>query len=343
VTVIRSPLAMVGLCTAAVVTLQFREPLHAQRESDLPALLTDLIKAFDERQAQLEVCWVKYKTEHYESLGWQQALGNIISKPDLRYTSEVEFASKGAKKRSYSAPTPRQRKEYLYIFNGELSVKPAIGDHVFAVSREHDATIAPESPLSYTGELPLYKGLKQVQSGEVKLTKFVTRGRENDALVFEIHYGTGWRNKCWILPDRSYSLRRYEVYTPKGLTSVSEANDFFESDGIVYPKSGRRKNYGVDSALGATFEFEVTHFETKPSRILDSLFEYDLPKGAAVWDSDNKTYVRNAGAVQTHLDAALSRLGQQPHRWHRWLWWVVPPVLISLAALVVLRRRRAGA
>ena len=69
--------------------------------------------------------------------------------------------------------------------------------------------------------------------------------------------------------------------------------------------------------MGKSIDFEVDTIETRPVKIPDGLFQFDIPKTASVWDDDLKVTVRNTEVTESHLREVVARAGGH----YGWDWW----------------------
>jgi hypothetical protein len=153
----------------------------------------------------------------------------------------------------------------------------------------------------------------------------------------------GWRNKYWLLPDNDYQVLRYEVQNGKGEpVDKGLTQEITNEKGVFYPIRGKNDHYMAGAKLGFTIEFQVSSIETKPRKIPDSLFIFEFPEDASIYDQDLKVFVRNTDLTESHLAEVIRRAGGHRNLWQEW-WFLLGLVLVLSAggvAVVWWRKKR---
>lgn len=340
-----SPRHPMVLCLVAALCLQGEASFG--EETPETKVLQEVLHVIETRRERMNPLWVRYEVHRIVTPAWQK--GARGGREDSH--SEAEYACKGTKTRSWVAPgnSGAGRQEDFIIFNGEVQIQPSNKENEYILSKAPSVKRTAPSPLSITGADGFFQSLKSWQAGKTKIAGLsVTRGQDKDdepLAVVEIRYGTGWRNKAWLLPDRGYALRRIEVYNAKDeFVDRSQVLEFMTVNGLIYPKRGQSEHFLAGGKLGFTETFQVSRLETEAGKIPDSLFRFDVPEGASVWDDDLKVMVRNTELTQSHLNEVLLRLGTPQSLWKKWWFLGGTTVGVALFGYVGLRwwRRRKG-
>jgi hypothetical protein len=263
-------------------------------------LLKEVLRAYETRKEQRNPFWVRFDVTHTETAAWERAMGK---KNAADVTSKIlgEYACKGEKTRTWSHRQDRRIRGgegvSFIIYNGEVQIRPSNRENEYMISKKPPPDREVEPPLATSGEEYLHDVLRMWAKGNARITKVsLTRKREKDeqtVVIAEMDFGSGDKTKCWFLPEQGYALRRVEIYRKGGTGPAdrAEVHEFMTVNGIVYPKRGWREHYLRDGRLGYKTEFEVRSLETGAKEVPDSLFQFAIPKGAAVWDADLKVYV----------------------------------------------------
>lgn len=329
--------------------------LARSQSPSVDELLGQLLVAYDRREAQLNPCLVKYRALVTETSAWQ-AVGkssNNAPKSDLKWEVLADYARKGNKWRAWANRShpmaPNQGQEDFLIFNGETQFRPSNrpGEYLLSSSTDQTRGYMVEPPLVVVGEDSLHKVLRNWREGKARISsKSVLQVPEfgDGAFLLELTSPTGASSKYWILPQQDYALRKWEMCMRRGhLTCRSESTGYSEHHGIFFPTQGRKEHYLPSGKLGYAIEFTVTQFETSASNVPDRLFQFAVPPGSTLYDSDRNVSVRDVELSQSHLNEVVSKLAP-PKLWQNWL--LVGGIALVLLALVcgylLWRRRRQG-
>ncbi len=206
-----------------------------------------------------------------------------------------------------------------------------------------------ELPFALTGEEILRSVLRAWVDGKERIADIsATQSVEQDGkrvLVLTWYYPeSNWRIKTQVLPDDGWILKRYENCNDRGeFVDRTEVDQFETVSGIVFPKSGRAEHYIRGNVLGTTTTFAVEFIETRAGRIPDSLFRFEFPPDAILYDSDSKVTIRNSEVAQSYLAEIVRRLGPPRRQWLKWAGVAAGAVgVLVIIAAALWRRRRRG-
>ncbi|MCI0456779.1 MAG: DUF4381 domain-containing protein [Gemmataceae bacterium] len=295
--------------------------------------------------------WVRYELATLETAAWQRVFHEKEA-GEVRIAVEGEFARKGTKRRSWGRRAdprlPAAFQEYFVLYNGEIQIRPSGKEREYIISKQSPADYAAETPLYVAGEEDFHDNLRGWVNGKYKAPKVSLSETVDSAgekvVAVQITAATGEKYKAWLLPEQGHVLQRYERYNQGGgLAGRSEVQEFMTVNGFVYPKRGRWEHFTRDHGLGFMTTFVVKSLETEPRKVPDSLFQFELPKDASVWDDDLKVLVRNTELAQSHLEEVIRRAGPPRRWWQPWWGWAgLAGVVLLLVFAFRWYRRRTG-
>ncbi len=309
-------------------------------------------QALAARFQQSNPIWVRFQFEKFDSAELLTALNRRKQASDLRYKAQAEYARKGTKTRSwwrYDDPTMRSwLGEDFILYNGEISIRLSNQENVFLISKAPAQGRVPELPTYVSAEDPLRDFLASWEAGQEELTNVTVKEEQQDGHDPVLHFGwTGrksqWSGHCWVVPSKNWMIRKLEQRAPPGrLVIVHEIDEYITSDGLYYPKRARRTSFYDNGRVESRTDIDVESVETQASRIPDSLFQFELPKGSQLWDEDLKVMVRDTELTESHLAEVIRRLGPPRSPWVTWMWASLSVGVLALAGWVLLRiwRRR---
>ena len=317
-------------------------PLATAQQPNKDQVLRTVLEAFGKRVEKTNPIWVQLEWTHLETEDWQRVARRAKKPEPQTWVEEWEFARKGTKtrvwQRQHRAGVNEWSRDQFRIYNGEIEISPSNEKNVFVVSTTPDKVLnlADASPFDIVGEETLHGFLKLWAKGQAQVTVRAdseTREMGERVRVVELDAPkTKWKDKCWFLPEKDWILLRQESYNEKGgPVDKWRGSDYREAQGLFYPKQGRHEHYLANGALGYTVLVDVKLVEVAANKIPDSLFEFEIPKDASVYDNDLKVMVRNADLTQSHLDEVIKRIAPSPPLWRRW--WLITA---SAACLILL-------
>ena len=336
---------VVGLLTAPLCRGQ------GEQNSDL---LNNILQACRSRQKISENIWVRFRFRDVQSAEYMKRISRNANAKELILAGQGEFAQKGTKVRSWARRENRSDQywdehdwlgESFIVYNGEISIRPSSQDKIFMISRAYDKKVAAERPTSIMGEELMFSELEAWASGKGKISDIrvlADKTYADEVVALQWKYPQGQATvKAWFVPSQGWILRRYEEGVSYCKSSrFHEATEYIEHEGLYYPKKGLNKLFMEDGQLQGSTEFEVESLETRASHIPDSLFQYEIPKDAQVWDNDLKVMVRNTELTESHLAELIRRLGPPPSLWVRWSLSVIAVTGFVILAARTLRRVR---
>jgi len=314
------------------------------------SILNRMLQCYQDHQQQLNPLWVQHENTVHETADLKKAEAAIrkaktlsqVAPTDLEWQLQAEYACKGVKRKTWSRTNrpdvPNAFRERFRLFNGEISIWPSRQSDVYYMSRKSEPIFSADWPLSVTGEVPLLATLKLWADGKQKISNVIVspaKPQSNRELVLVqfTFADTGWQNNCWVYPDLGYAPQRWEEQNEKkSLVDVWQADSYETYRGVVFPTSGQKTHYLPSGKLSYTVRFRVTKVETEPARIPDSLFHFDLPENATLWDDDNKVMVRNTALTEAHLDEVVRNIRPPPSLWRYWV--IAAAVLGAVATLI---------
>jgi hypothetical protein len=234
--------------------------------------------------------------------------------------------------------------EQFIIFTGEVEISKSSNEDEYIFRKQPSKRFVAETPFALAGEDKTIQAVGGWAAGKPVEQKVATLQDEQGkpVVLVESHYSTGWWGKRWFLPDHGWGLRRVESYTDTNqLAWVNQVEEFGTVNGIIFPRRGRQEQYLARDELGASVDFEVDSIQASAANIPDSLFQFDLPKTASVWDDDLEVTVRNTDLTESHLKEVAARAGGHGG----WAWWVWLSLGVGLLAVVaaaywLVRRRK---
>jgi len=314
------PVSWVLACSCALFILQGPDADHCAfgQAQNRQSLLKEIYEAFRTREQQLNPVWIKYTLHLAQTGEYFNRRGKTSGESaDHKITLEGEFARKGNRTRTWAInhdPDPRvPARETFRIFTGQVMITTLNEPNAYAISEHSDVLMEAESPYGIVGEEMLYVSLQQWMEGkkqiEVHTEPQAKTGSPGGMLVLELRYPKdSWKNKCWFMPEKGWTLHRFEVFNAAGeIVNACQAEEYQDAGGIFIPKRGQRKHYLKGGRLGETVAFELSFAETRANRIPDTLFQFDFPKDSQIWDKDRKVFVRNADITESHLNEVVAQ------------------------------------
>ncbi len=313
--------------------------------------LTEGLKA---RAGAMDPLWVKYRLIVYESAEFQKQMGTKDPK-DTTITAQCEYAYKKLKTRRRFVPEDPAKRNWagadFYIYTGEVTVHPLGENQVYAISKSALPYNLGPLPTEVAGEKVLLGDLQYWAQNPVSAEVLNVFEPSSDGGDPALHLRWRWGEghvlyDCRVAPSEGWTLHGFDDYWRDGkLCRTRRVADFLTSGGLHYPRKGVQTDYGSDGALHRRTEFEVQCLETRESRIPDSLFEFEVPKGCQVWDEDLKVMVRDTALTESHLAEVIRRLAPRS-AWSRWFWYwfsaaiAAPCALLCIALHRLVRRSR---
>jgi hypothetical protein len=302
-----------------------------------------LLQALDDREKQMNPVWVKYKVQVYESAKLFEPVPPERRPPEQRYAVEAEFARKGEKEmtkyRIVESGTGQKSDEPVVItYNGKLFAKAGTPPDTYVVSRKREE-ITPflRGPWGIMGDDGFRKALRELLGGKLQLelaswSELTAENGEPLLTMETVYRETGVRTKSWRLPGSGYMCSRYQMIDDRSnnLRMEATAEAFETLDGFKYPKRGSRTSY-QNGQVDSQASFEITSLCLRPSEIPDSLFDPSIPRGAALYDSDLKVFIRDSRLAQSHLDEVVKLVGRSEGSTA----WPRAVVVAAVAAIVV--------
>jgi hypothetical protein len=334
-----------------IVVLAACPPGYGQDMSRHKEILEQVLTSYRARRDQRNPIWAKYALSHYESaLSGAGPPGQKTR--DLHWTVRGGFAQKGVKTRvwadsRYPLDNAHWKDAPWALYNGEVSIQAGNQEKTYILSRKPIHTMFAERPTSISREEALLETLERWQADQASIAGVQARTSSHKGQVvleLELGYPSKWRSKYRLLPDDEHVIKSVEEYNARGeLAFRSEVADYQSFGGILYPTRGFREEY-VGSRLDAKVSFETESLETRASQIPESLFQFEVPGDALIWDEDRMLMVRYADIAHSHLNDLVRRLGPR----NLWLAWLNVAALIAVGILatligVRLRQRRAAA
>jgi hypothetical protein len=236
------------------------------------------------------------------------------------------------------------------MFTGEMTIRASNDADTYIITRKRKAEYAIEVPHIVMGEdqlIPVLsnyvekKGTKDCNI-ETLIIQRATKNNTRTVTIRSLSRG-GLKAEINLLPDRGYAVQRMRAYLGESKLFDRETVEWHDRGGISYPARGHQISYMHGNRVGERIDFELESIETSAANIPDSLFQFEFPPNAKIWDEDLQIYVRRSEQIQTHLDEIIQRAGPRS-LWRAWFW----PVAIGSATLVGLaagfwyrRRNRA--
>lgn len=312
-------------------------------------ILNRVRQGLNHRHQQMSPIWVRFDLHVNQTKDWWEATRPEKDSGDKRLSYQIaEFAFKGNKcfwkVENIDADLSEWAREDFLVYNGEVEITQSNSPRQYLITRTRTGHQLAEPPLAVVGEDDLRLLLNQWAEGKWKFKKVVaTQMTEQgeDLILLDILFPPpGWRNKYWLLPDNDFQVRRYEQYDGNGKpVNKGIALEVSNEKGIPYPTRGKKDHYMGGGKLGFTVDFQVRSIESQPGKIPDSLFIFEFPEDASVYDEDLKVFVRNTDLTESHLAEVIRRAGGHRNLWREW-WFLLGLVLTLAACGVAVRRWR---
>ncbi len=297
---------------------------------------------------------MRYQVDRFQSQAFLAAGIRPDAQGDLHWSEDVEYARKGEKTWQWVHTShPDYKTEWartqFRLFNGEIEVTPGAQEKTYQISRKRSGMHEAQLPTEITGEDEVRRLLQEWSKGLSSITQLTIQEKQGGdgrpvlscSWVYPL---SKWTVRIEFIAGEWNVLKSYETIHSDGtLLGRHVVEEYAHAGGVTYPKRGTHEQYDQLRHLLVRTSFEVQSAETRASEIPDSLFTMVFPDDAVIWDVENKVYVRNADAAQSHLEEALRHLGPRKTPWALW----IGTATGSLAALVLtawlLRRWRRRA
>ncbi len=343
----------------SIFTVALILPLTAKADEKGDAALKVIQRVYKARVDQMNPIHVRYRTTQVETPVWvahNSTKKTQQAKSEGRvFVHDAEYARKDNKFWSSTRPvesisdlipggTAWSRDQFC-LYNGTVLIRKSARENEYLLStKSSESWIAP-SPTYIVQEDGLLEALNGRDSGQVVITAMVSDKSEQALKVLALDLQdpkTKWRNKIELLPNRDFSVRRFDVFNQSGdpvdlidVTSIEDVN------GIPYPMKATVKHYMSGNRLGYTLSLEVLSVETGADKVPDSLFQFVFPKDSTIWDEDLKVYVRQTELSESHLDEVVRQLAPPTPYWKRW-WVIAISVTIPILLIFATVRMRRG-
>jgi hypothetical protein len=303
-----SHIAPVICCVGIFPPFAF-QPAYAQVQGEQQLRL--LSDAIQKRRNQFNPIWVRYRLDITES-------GKYLSQVKPGYTGgeqKTKFSCQYARKGTRIKAAAKRDEgtmlgwldELFYTYTGEISIWPTNEKHVYNISKNPREEYPIEKPPHLLIEdqinhrLNLWTQRQLPISGITSLEEKVVNGECTSLLAWS-YPKTKWKSRCLTVPGQDWIIKTYQDDFPSGKIGILvEVTEYRTSGGLYYPQTGSRTDYFEDGTIQRRVAFEVDQLETQDSKIPDSLFQYDFPKGSQIWDDDLKVMVRNTELTESHL------------------------------------------
>ena len=321
------------------------------------ATLRKVLSTFVARRELMNPIFAKYRITTAETADWVKATAG----PDSNHAAgardvliEAQYARKGVQSLTRIA---RVKPELVggpegwlgldfTLYNGYTSVWKSGKEGEYMISKKPANRTSVQSPLEFARELPVLQTLQdwadQTMATSAMIAKTEYAGQP-ELLVTLVFTKTGWKNKIWLMPDREYVVRRCEVYNSADEpVSRVEVTSFRDVNGVPFPMAATETHYMSKKRLGYTAKMEVLNVEMDARGVPDSLFQFEFPATATIYDTDLKVFVRRTEVAESHLNEAIERLAP-PSLLRRWMYVALVPIAVGAVALVLLRWRKRRA
>ncbi len=337
-------------CHAQGLGAAFAAAPTAQAAARLDAMIAEA----QSQREQLRPIWVKYKMADYGAPDSGAATsGGAVGKAakqakpsEFKYEMDVELAIKGNLSRaSFSGPlflggqVIRKDLQRVSVYDGEKTVL-SDGDStqgpnsvpIFKLSKDPQRASGYEVPESITGQAMLLDLLRDWQLNREAYKVAINDEKDEDGAVVFVELRRSRDNalvaRAWLLPAPGLVVKRLETYYMNGKLDTQNSDVKYEDvDGLRYPKSAIFREYSEDGDFVRERRLHVNSVTLRASEIPDSLFRLEIPPGAAAYDLDRNTLIRDPARIQGYIDEMIV---PRPYRkqWFR--------ICLCLAGILIL-------
>jgi hypothetical protein len=329
---------------------------------------SDILAAFRQADDASATLWVKYSVDVVEKVdapkvaqgaepptGSESPPQRSTKERELRYTVDVEVASKAGKWRSTT--------HFPLIADGEVkhdtsSVTVFNGRSVTTLEDNNRQNGLPHysigaSNQSRTGFADLWdicgrRLLEKTLANVVRMDNpkpsfSITWDRsdpKNPCLLFQATFASGMRSKAWLEPSGTFECRQLERYKHDALLFSVRDVLYRKFEGIELPVQFVRDEYEFDGSVRKESRFHLEWARPRAADISDALFDLEIPPNATVWDADTQRLIRDTQQVQASLDQIAS--GRPGLRWLLVINVAFLCLVASAWAWRILRRRRSS-
>jgi hypothetical protein len=334
-----APSALVAL---AVLSSSFGL-LRADDATD--SILRDVMPAIQSRIERLEFVDLRFISDITEDPQFLRPQSKAA--PVRHYVLQGSYARRAEKFKSWSdntRPNPGQTwTDNFHLYNGELMIVPSNAPNTYLISKNRAEMYSVLPPWKLADEPDLWTTLQSWKVDRAKITRIAhtsaTDGNES-VVEYEFQFSSGWKSRCRFVPARNYCLRQVESFNEHGqLVYRAHVDSYLSIGGESFPESGWRREFFPDGRLGREVKFQVQSMKIGRGNVPDSMFEFEFPPEALIWDQDMQVWVRRTGQTQSHLDQLVENAGHRRGLWRKWIWIAAPFVVLLLVALLIIRRR----